>query len=352
MGQDLDDVFLIRAANVLLRWRGRVVLVGFLGAVIAVGITVVLPRTYTAGATFTPQGREAPSGAAALAARFGVGIPGGEPSQSPAFYADLARSSHVLRLLAADTVTTDSAAPPVPLVSLLKVRGATPMHLHERGARKLRKMVGVEVVQRTGVVSLTVRSKWALVSTSLAERLLEIVNRFNLENRRSQAAAEREFAERRLAELGDELRAAENAHLRFLQHNRGPLSPELRFEEGRLAREVGFRQQLVTSMAESFEQSRLEEIRDTPVITVIEPPIVPVFPDRRGLARKALLGLVLGGGLVGMMALLQAVGRPASRQDPRAEFEELVAEVRGQMWGALRGGRRGADRAPDAGREA
>jgi hypothetical protein len=105
-------------------------------------------------------------------------------------------------------------------------------------------------------------------------------------------------------------------------------------------------------MAESFEQSRLEEIRDTPVITVIEPPIVPVFPDRRGLARKALLGLVLGGGLVGMMALLQAVGRPASRQDPRAEFEELVAEVRGQMWGALRGGRRGADRAPDAGREA
>ena len=38
----------------------------------------------------------------------------------------------------------------------------------------------------------------------------------------------------------------------------------------------------------------MEEVRDTPVITVLERPEAPVFPDPRGLLRNGAIALVFG----------------------------------------------------------
>src|SRR5207245_3853543 len=122
------------------------------------------------------------------------------------------------------------------------------------------------------------RSAW--VSLGIADRLLAGLNQFNLSARQSQAAAERRFVEGRLEEARASLRAAEDALQRFLQANRQIAnSPQLTFQRDRLDRDVTLQQQLVTGLVQQYEDARIREVRDTPVITVIERPAIAVRPD-------------------------------------------------------------------------
>lgn len=332
-----DDVFLIRAASTLLRWRRAVLFTGLAGALTLAAVGLVRSRTYTAAAAFIPQTRRGSSAAASLAAQFGIGVAGDDASQSPAFYADLARSRAMLRSLADQRFPTATDSTSRPLVEVLRVRGRGPAERREAAASALERMLDVSVVQRTGVVRVTARSHSAVLSQALVQRMLDLLNGFNLENRQSQAAAERRFAEQRVREMTAELRASEDRLQTFLQRNRDYRnSPTLMFEENRLSRDVALKQQLVTSLAESFEQARLEEIRDTPVITVVERAEQPVFPDPRGLARRAVFGFALGIAVALLWALVAEAGRdrpPAD--DPRGEFEALLAAVRSEITAPL-----------------
>src|SRR5262249_12779384 len=155
------------------------------------------------------------------------------------------------------------------------------------------------------------------------QQLLAEMNTFNMESRQSQAGAERRFVEQRLNELKDSLRAAEDRLQAFLQRNRDyENSPQLSFQQQRLAREVSMQQDMVTGLAQSFEQARIEEVRDTPVITVIDKPEIPVERDRRGLIKKGLLAIVLGG-VLGLGVAFVREGMARGRRNGSAELEEF-----------------------------
>lgn len=64
-------------------------------------------------------------------------------------------------------------------------------------------------------------------------------------------------------------------------------------------------QQVFTSLNQAYEQTRIDEVRDSPVITVVERPEVPVLPDRRRLMLKGILALMVGG----MLGIFVAFGR-------------------------------------------
>ena len=195
----------------------------------------------------------------------------------------------------------------------------------EAGIARLRGLIRTSIVHQTGVITATVTTPDARLAQQVAARLLELVNRFNLESRRSQATQERRFTERRLAEVRQDLRFAENRLLDFLRRNRNyHNSPELRFEHDRLSREVSMRQQLFTSLAEAFEQARIEEVRDTPVITVIEAANLPARPDARGLLRNGTLGCLVGLALGLLVAFVLEYFAKTGGRDA-AEFEEFAS---------------------------
>jgi uncharacterized protein involved in exopolysaccharide biosynthesis len=89
----------------------------------------------------------------------------------------------------------------------------------------------------------------------------------------------------------------------FLQTNRMTESPELTFQRDRLQREVTLRQQLVTGLAQRYEENRIQEVRDTPVITIIESPVLAARPDPRLRLLIVLLGTAAGV-LTGILAVL------------------------------------------------
>src|SRR5205814_260548 len=162
---------------------------------------------------------------------------------------------------------------------------------------------------------------------------------FNTKRRQTQAAVERQFIEARLAEVRDEVATAEERLARFLRTNRlFQTSPELGFEHDRLDREVMLRQQLYTSLVQAYEQARIDEVRNTPVIVVVEQPRRPVKPESRGLLVKALVSLILTFLLAIGAAFGIEFGRLARSQDPEGflRFADARAHAVSDVRGVLR----------------
>ena len=308
---------------VLLR-RRRLILGTTLGvAVLAVLITVLSAREYTTSASFRPQGSSGGSELAALASQFGVRVPmGAEESESPAFYAEVLTSREILAQIAAGGWEIDGAS--MTLVEFLDIEEETPGLEEREVIRWLRdEAISVSTGRETGIVHLEVKTRSPELSAQVAERLLGEVNRFNLETRRSQAAAERAFIEARVAAVESELREAETELLAHIQSNRQiGGSPELQYERTLLQDEASNRRQIYMSLVQAYEEARISEVRDTPVLTVLQRPYLPPAPDERGLLLRAVLGAVLGGLLGILLAFLTEamVGPDPDAEGPRAEF--------------------------------
>jgi uncharacterized protein involved in exopolysaccharide biosynthesis len=181
------------------------------------------------------------------------------------------------------------------LQEIFAVPGNTADQRRENAVIALRNSIVSSLNPKTGVITFSVRSQNPELSFQISNRLLAEVNRFNLERRQTQAGVERKFTEARLATVREELRDAESRLQRFLQDNREyARSPTLSFEADRLQRDVALRQQIYTSFAQAFEQSKIEEVRDTPLITAIEQPATAAWPDGRGLTQKGVLALAIG----------------------------------------------------------
>lgn len=297
-----DTLSVLALVNPLL--RHRTALLGIVAAcVVLVGTcTVLQPRTWTASASFLPQSSEGGTPrVATLAAQFGFDLGGGGDGLSPAFYQDLINSRAILHP-AVETpyeITTvvegDTTVVRDDLIDLYEVEGRTQASRREEAVSQLRENLRVNIDSETGVVTTTVTEHDPALAAAILRRLFDLVVEFNLQTRQSQARAERAFVEDRIEQSRAELREAEQRLESFLERNRRyENSPQLRFEADRLEREVSLKQEVLTQLSQSFEQARMDEVRNTPVITVVEPPIEPAKPDRAGLIRNLVLAILLG----------------------------------------------------------
>ncbi len=352
-----DEISLIQLVNTLLR-RRRIIVVTSGGISLFVLLWLLVfssALTYTSTASFIPQASAgSASGLVGLAGQFGFRMPANEPGQSPEFYAELITSRAVVGAMAEEIFRFQAERE-----GELEVRSGTLpdlLELAEDGSNAERReasirwliegAITVSTDRETGIVEVSIKTPWAGLSQALADRLIEMVNEFNLETRQSRGAAERIFVEGRLAEARDSLRSAENRYETFLAGNRQLLgnrttSPELMFERDRLQRQVTMQQELYTSLAQAHEQARITEVRNTPAITVLERPEVPVRADPRGRLLKLILGVILGGMLGVFLAFVQEyMGRVRDQEDD--DYQELT-HLWSQSWADIRtlGGRIG-----------
>lgn len=302
------------------------------------------PHFYTTEAQFMPQGARGQSQISGIAQQFGILLNTGDAGQSTAFYMDLVESRSLLSAVGNREYTkrTDSGVVRGNLIKVNGIKGKGPADTKARMINALKSQVSETAAPRTGVITLTVRAGRPEMALQIAQNVLDEVNTFNLNRKQAQAGAERSFVEKRLADAQQELRVAEENLQSFLTENREfRSSPGLQLEFDRLNRTVGMRQQLYNVLAQSYEQAKIEEVRDLPVITVVEPPEMPVGPNPRGGVRKTLIGIVIGmaiGMLIAFARHLVAAHRDA-QSDDFAEFaslkQEAIAELR-HPWRSLR----------------
>lgn len=320
---------LMALGTALLRNRRRIGLWMLIGAVVVAPLVLRRPALYTASASFAPQGVDASrSGLASLAGQFGISVPAGNQSQSTDFYLRLLRARVLLEQIVADTlVVQEMGGKAVPFLDLFEIRAQTPQRREELGVNMLLRLIETLASKLTGVVELSVATRWPSVSLTIATALVNGVNDFNQRTRQGQAAAERRFIEGRLALADSELRASEDRLEHFLKTNRDfSSSPELMFQRDRLQRALVLQQQVFTSLTQAYEDVRIREVRDTPVITVIEPPEVSTLPKPRRRLVIGLLGLMLGG-FVGSLLVFSSEVMARRRRAGDAYADEFVGAL-------------------------
>ena len=336
--QAAREISLLAVANLMLRRRRILFGVPFLLAFgSAIGALVRGPH-YTSSSSFAIQASEDRSSRLlGLAAQFGLNLGKEAGSQSLDFYAELLKSQEVLRAavvtryrfaVAKGSVDTLEGS----LIDFYRVKRAT---LDERLATAtdvLADHVSVNTDVQAGLVKVATTSRWPDLAVQLNRRLLDLVNDFNLRRQQTQAGQERAFVEQRMQQAQGELEAAEAELENFLQRNRRYQdSPQLVFEAARSQRRVDLRQQVYLSLAQSYEQARIEEVRNTPVITVVDSPEASVRRSG-GVLRAGALGLLVGFLLAGtwLFVLEHLVRERLEKPEEYLEFQSLRS-------GALRG---------------
>jgi uncharacterized protein involved in exopolysaccharide biosynthesis len=308
---------------------------------VAVLIAVVRPRRWLVEVSFVPEGQALPSGLSGLAEQFGVNLPRGDPSSSPGFYQEVLRSRELLRAVAVAPLPAEwGCDSTIRVVESLRAPGKTPEDRIARAVIDLRRLIVISAEPRSGLVKARVKTTDVCRSSAIAAALLSELHRFNTDRRQTRAGAERRFAEARLVEAREALRSAEASLEQFMSRNRVVAGdPQLTFRQTRLTREVSLHQSVVMALTNAHEQARLEEARDTPKVTVLQPPYRPERPERRGL----LLAIVLGGaaGLAfGVLFVLIRFAWSGVRMAAPESAGALESEVRRSLSGIPRPFRR------------
>ena len=337
-----DEFSVISLINTVLRHRWLILIIGLAVAGYQIYKTSRMPRVYSVEAQFMPKGSRGQTQLQGLAQQFGIPVSSGDAGQSPAFYVDLLESRPLLAAVAEKQYRIRNATGVVrtgTLAELYGVRNANPTLVRTRVVNRLKNQVNENVSNRTGVITVSVWSGYPELSVQIARNLLDQVNVFNLNRRQEQASAEREFIEKRLADAQAQLSAAENNLQVFLTENRDfRSSPTLTLEFDRLNRTVSSRQSLYNGLATSYEQAKIEEVRDLPVITVLEPPEMPIEADPRGGKRKALIGLLIGlmAGIVIAFIIDRLAVNKTVRSDEYSEFNNLKRAALADLTNPLR----------------
>lgn len=329
-GKDEGEVSLVAILTIIV--RKRLMIAAWMltaGSMAAIGALMV-KRVYMASASFVSQtaGTDR-SGLTTLAGQFGITVPGTGQTSSPDFYIWLLKSRVLSETIVRDTFeVSELGGRRVPVLDLLEIAPGPQVVREESAIAVLGELVKAESRKTTGVIRVTAASPLPSVSLSIIKGLVDGVNKYNRETRQGQAAEERKFTGARLLATATELRQAEDTLQRFLSNNR-EMSPSaaLNFDRDRLQRAVMLKQQVYTTLSQSYEDVRIREVRDIPVITVIEPPSVGSGPEPRGRLKRIFLGLVIGASL-GLLAVLFSERVHRLRKQRDEDVDELFASLR------------------------
>jgi uncharacterized protein involved in exopolysaccharide biosynthesis len=327
-GYDEDDErdTLIEGGTLVLRWRKTIAILGFSFGLVGLLSGLLSPRQYKSTLTFLPEAEPENASAIALAAsQLGFQLSSSSGDWWPAIYVEALKSRALLDPIARGTVTvTEEGSKEIPLADLLKIKGGNDEEKITNTVRRLREIINVGEDVKIRAVKLEAITQWPSVSYQLAQKLVKGVNDFNVQSRKTSASAERKFVEAQTVEAERMLRAAEARLQEFLQRNRVVTSPQLLFEQDRLQREVAIRQDVYATLARSREEARIREVRNTPVLTILEAPRIAAIGEPRGSVLRALLGGLLGG-IVGILLAFGWTALRRTRESSDAKTQELMA---------------------------
>jgi uncharacterized protein involved in exopolysaccharide biosynthesis len=331
-----DEISVVSVVNVILRHRVMIVtlmlLLGFYNGF----RSITSPKHYTVESQFLVKGSRGAGQLGGLAAQLGINIGGGDAGSNPQFYLDLLEAKAILWPIAQlnYTVKTDSGVVSGNLIKIFNIKDPRPMVARAKVLDALKGAISSTSSLKTGVITVLVRAGRPDLAVQISSNLLNQVNVYNLGRRQEQAAGERAFVQRQVDEKRAELQQAEGELRNFLESNRMyAQSPELVLEQRRLQRAVDMRNILYTSMLQSYEQARIDEMRDLPVISIIEPPEMPIENDPRGGVKKTLIGLAIGlvlGIVIAFFREKMAANKEA-QTDEFVEFAELKKAAVGDL---------------------
>lgn len=286
----LNEILRLARSN----WR-KILLWGACVSVVAFLISLAVPNKYSARATLLPLvDNQSGSGIMALAEYLPgldmLPVPGKSPTE---LYPDIMKSdSLMLEILAGEFRIHHSHKEKT--ISMYDYLGKKD---RDSALKKLASIVAITTNKKTGIIQIAATTTDPELSAEICNRFVDRLDNFNKSRRKTAATYNREFIEKRLAEINAELTAAEESLKVFRQHNMNyyrATDPELILLENRLTREVELKTQICLTLSQQYELAAIQEKKESPVVQVLDyarPPTSKCAPSR---SKIALAGFIIG----------------------------------------------------------
>lgn len=180
----------------------------------------------------------------------------------------------------------------VDLITLFSIEPNSSLMPHQQGRgiviemmKTMDELVSTSLDIQTKILTVKVIMPEGQLAADVANSIVTSLNNYLNTRRRTKASNQMFYLEKRLNQLKDSLTIAEETLKTFRINNRViAQSPGLILDQNRLIRNVDILQAVYIELTKQLELTRLEAIRETPVLNVREPaadPIEKLNPKRR-----------------------------------------------------------------------
>lgn len=322
--------------------RGRIIGLTIIFILLSAGYALMQQDKYVAVATILPESEDRTMGQFAQFAGV-MSMVGLSPAQlsETEVYPAMMKSETILHDVIYKKYETDEENEPVNLIEFWDVRGRTDRERYQETLRKLREEVlSISIARDSRVISITVETQNPYLSAKIANSIADKLDEYVLTKRRTRASQQRQWLDLRLAEVNTDLLNAEEALKDFrLKNRRIGDSPELLMEQERLLRDIELHAGVFLELTKQHEMIKVQEIRDMPVVQVLDYATPPVDKSNPGKPRILLVGALLGF-FTGVLSVYGNRLLNVSTEDNRSLVRKILNDVKSDITNVFGGGHR------------
>ena len=270
-----NAISLFELARLLI--RKRMILAITVGTVMILTalIMFLIPNKYMSTASILPSGKS--DKLSALKELTGMGnFPSISEENSSLLFPEILKSNQIKEGVFDKEYTFTHDSQPTSL-SFKKYFGEDNPELLKR---EFDKITSVYMDKKTGLIKISVETKFPELSQAVLSQMLTELDNFNLYKRRSQARNNERYLARELAGRESELKAAEEKLEEFQNVNRdwdNSSDPEIQKTIMQLKRDIEIKTRAYLFLQEQHELAKLETQKDVPVVILLDNPSLPIL---------------------------------------------------------------------------
>ncbi len=322
--------------------RGRIIGITIIFILLSAGYALLQKEIYVATATILPESEDRAMGQFAQFA--GVmsmaGLSPGQMSETEVYPA-MMKSETILHDVIYKEYKTGEHNEPVNLIEFWDIRGRTEREQYQETLRKLRdEVLSIEIARDSRIISVSISTHDPYISADIANTIADKLDEYVLTKRRTRASQQRRWLDQRLSEVHSDLVRSEEALKDFrLKNRRIGDSPELLMEQERHLREVEMHAGVFLELTKQHEMIKVQEIRDMPVVQVLDYAAPPVNASGPGKRRVLLIGTLLGL-FTGVLTVYGNRLLNVSEEDNRSLVRKISGDIKKDITGVFGGGNR------------
>ncbi|MCH7764600.1 MAG: hypothetical protein IIB95_12830 [Candidatus Marinimicrobia bacterium] len=262
-----------------------------------------------------------------LAAQFGVSVPVGSEG-AEWVYPDIIKSRTLARVLLERKFNTEKYGPQKSLLQILTYGDEEPEvgldTLIKYGIESYLGMIEVDQDRTSSVYTLTVSAFEPQFAADICAVLIEELDKHQRKYKTAKVKETRLFIEGRIVEVQIELEEAEENLKEFRDRNRQiQQSPALLLEQQRLTRETSVLTGVFTMLKQQLEMTKIEEVRESALVQILDPPEAPLYRDKPKRKLAVLLSLILGFGMAVVIAFVREYASNSDEEE-KGKLREIT----------------------------
>lgn len=185
---------------------------------------------------------------------------------------------------------------PVDLITYFNVDGETAKKKEYNLLKKLDDLIEYEHNEETGLYIIMVLMPEPELATEIAAYIPSIIKDYINNKHKLKVRNDLNYIDKRYQQLNEELKAVEAEYKKFRQRNMlVGRSPDLQLELERLERKLNLKEQVYLTLKQEREKAMIELVKKTPVINVLDEPIVPFNKEKPKRKLIVFISTIIGG---------------------------------------------------------